>query len=111
MTTGPAPPRTDTLAPVTDGEYLARERDPKTILKSDLLYGETKMMAGGTHLHANLPTMISGFTFGAVMDSGCASFSSDLKIRIPGAGYHYPDLSFAYEPEFEGDDVLLNPHR
>ncbi len=101
-----APPR-PTL--VTDEEYLARERDPDLETRAELLHGVVTMMPGGTPVHANLPTQISGITFARVRDSGCTTFSSVMKVRILGAGYLYPDLSFACDPRFEGGDVLLNP--
>ena len=103
-----------TLAPpppalVTDEQYLARERDPKTRVRGELLYGEVSMMAGGSNLHANLPTQLFGLAYGSLQGSDCEAFSSDMKVRIPGAGYLYPDASFACDPIFEASDVLLNP--
>lgn len=104
-TTIPAPPPTR----VSDEEYLRRERDPNEELRSELLHGEVTMMPGGTLLHGNLPLVLAALTYEEVRSVECAYFSSDVKVRVPGAGYLYSDLSFACDPKMEGRDILLNP--
>ena len=93
---------------VSEEAYLAQERDPEVHTKSELLNGVVTMMPGGTPLHSNVGVRAVGLLLAHEI-VGCEVFNGDMKVRIPGAGFLYPDASYACDPRFEGRDVLLNP--
>lgn len=99
-----------TAAPViTPAEYLVRERAAE--FKSELLNGEIVAMAGANRRHRNIGPMLSAILGEYEEAGGCPWFNSDMRVRLPGAGYCYPDAALACDPQYEDEagDTFLNP--
>lgn len=96
-------------AVITADEYLRRERESDE--KHEFLAREIEPMPGVTQRHSLIATDFRTTARGALRPRGCNVYDSDLKVRIPGDGYLYPDASLVCSPLFEGEreDILLNP--
>jgi Uma2 family endonuclease len=96
--------------PLSEEEYLTLERAAE--YKSEFHDGQMFAMSGGTLNHALLTANAIAVLRGA-MPSGCRTFSSDLRIKVPQARlYTYPDCSVVCgEPQLfsEHKDNVLNP--
>lgn len=97
---------------MTMEEYL--EFDKNAEGRHEYFDGEVFAMAGGSPEH----TRIGGNVFGTLREklrgTHCASFTSDLRLKVPAAlPYRYPDVSVVCgEPQYEelqGVKWLLNP--
>jgi Uma2 family endonuclease len=94
----------------TEDEYLAIERTAD--FKSEFDNGQMFAMAGGTPEHARLTANVTA-AFHRQMANGCRTYSSDLRVRVEGAGlYTYPDCTvICGEIALWGEhaDVVTNP--
>lgn len=95
---------------ISPEEYLDRERAAET--KSEWIDGEIREMAGGTFRHGLIGGNIYALLWGALKGSPFVPHTSDLRVRIPGGPYYYPDVSVTpYPPKLEDQhrDTLLDP--
>ena len=91
-------------------EYLAGER--QTLDKHEYINGEIVGMAGATRFH-NLIGTNAVIALGVQLRGRrCEIYASDMRVRMRGARYGYPDVVVVCgEPQFADNefDVLLNP--
>ena len=95
---------------VTPEQYLAMERQAE--FKSEYFAGEIYAMAGGSKEHNRISGDVFGLLWTQLRDRPCAVYNSDMKIRVAGDHYAYPDVVVVCgEEEYEDEetDVLLNP--
>lgn len=96
---------------VTEEQYLVLDRAAE--VRSEFLDGEMWAMSCGSMRHAGLQANIIAELGGALRDSGCRTFTSDLRVRVlPGRMYAYPDVTVVCGkplPADERQDILLNP--
>ena len=95
---------------LTEEQYLALERAAE--FKSEYIDGEMFAMSGASMQHGRLQRNITGELYNALSGSPCEPFGSDLRVRVSGRMYTYPDISVVCgKPQLADDqqDVLLNP--
>jgi Uma2 family endonuclease len=95
---------------LTEEQYLALERAAE--FKSEYFDGEMFAMSGASMQHGLLQGNIFGELYSALRGSQCVAFGSDLRIRVSGRMYTYPDISVVCGKPLLADDqqdVLLNP--
>lgn len=92
-------------------EYLALERQAEG--RSDYLDGECFAMSGASLRHNLLVTSLTAALHGRLEGSGCLTFSSDMRVRVPATDlFTYPDVVVVCgKPELDDAamDTLLNP--
>lgn len=101
---------TATIHRLTADEYLAIER--AAVSKSEFFDGEMLPMSGGSEVH----NLIGGNLYVAfylhLAPPDFWVYTSEMKVKIPGGGYTYPDLCIAGNPAvLTGGtrDILVNP--
>ena len=95
---------------LTEEQYLAIERAAE--FKSEYFDGEMFAMSGASMRHGRVQRNILGELHNALRGSQCEPFGQDLRVRVSGRLYTYPDISVVCgEPLLADDhqDVLLNP--
>jgi Uma2 family endonuclease len=96
---------------LTAAEYLEGERSSS--LRHELVQGEAVAMSGASLAHNRIVSNLVFALGPALRARGCDVFSSDMRVKIPGAdAYAYPDLVVVCgEPRLEDQefDTLLNP--
>ena len=92
-------------------EYLEWERAQP--VKHEYFDGEVFAMAGGSPRHNALGVGMSAALRSALLERGCAVFSSDQRIGIDGGTrYVYPDVSVVcggVQLQAGTSDVIVNP--
>ena len=92
-------------------DYLAAERG--ATVKHEYVNGRVYAMAGGSPEHARLAQAIGGELRQALRGRPCATFSSDLRVRIVATGRStYPDVTVvggAIERAADDSDAVTNP--
>ncbi|QDT38959.1 Uma2 family endonuclease [Stratiformator vulcanicus] len=101
---------TDQLVGMTVEEYLKFER--ASDLRHEFVNGEIREVTGARRSHniltSNLIIALGTKSSGRDYEI----YPTDMRVRIPGAGYYYPDISISPHPpqlEDEEFDTLLNP--
>lgn len=91
-------------------EYLAFERAAEG--KHELWDGEVFAMSGASLVHNQIVRNLIRHLGNALEGMGCQVLPSDMRVRIPGRRYVYPDVTIVCgPPTLEGeDDVLVNPN-
>jgi Uma2 family endonuclease len=98
----------ESLGRMDDEAYLAFERSSEE--KHELWDGEVFMTGGASLAHSLIVTRLICELGGALQGSACEVLGVNMRVRVPGSGYVYPDVMIVCGPEVEGeDDVLLNP--
>jgi Uma2 family endonuclease len=95
---------------LTPEQYLALERQAAS--KSEYLAGEIFAMAGGSKEYNRISGNVFGLLWMQLRDRPCTVYNSDMKVRVTGEHYAYPDVTVVCgEEEFEDEetDVLRNP--
>lgn len=93
---------------LTEEEYLKLDRESE--LRNEFYDGYMYAMSGGTIRHAAIIGNLTSALHGALRDKSCTVMSSDLRVRISGKFYTYPDIAVACDPiQAAGKDTLLNP--
>lgn len=95
---------------LTPGEYLEIERNAE--YKSEYHDGEMFAMAGASESHNLIQLNFSGELRQQFRGKSCRAYPSEMRVRIAGVRYVYPDASaICGDPEFAEDqrDTLLNP--
>jgi Uma2 family endonuclease len=95
---------------LTEEQYLAIERAAD--FKSDFLDGVMYERSGVSLIHCGLAGNIVCELRPMLRHSECKAFGSDLRVRVSGRMYVYPDVSVVRgKPQLSDDqeDVLLNP--
>jgi Uma2 family endonuclease len=95
---------------LSEEEYLAIERAAE--FKSEFMDGVMYAMSGGTMRHSSLARNILSKLDARLQPGECQTFGADLRVRVSGRMYAYPDVSVVCgKPQLadEQKDVLLNP--
>src|ERR1700682_1958375 len=95
---------------LTEEQYLALERAAE--FKSEYFDGEMFAMSGASMQHGRLQRNLISELSNELRDSECEAFGSDLRVRVSGRLYTYPDISVVCGKPLLADDqqdVLLNP--
>lgn len=95
---------------LTPQEYLAFEREAE--YKNEYVDGEIFAMTGASRRHNLITVNISREISRQLRGRPCEAYAGDMRVRIPGRGYTYPDVTVVCgEPQFEDGhlDTLLNP--
>lgn len=96
--------------PWTPAEYLAMERAAGA--RSELIDGQVVAMAGASRAHSLIAINLGREISGALRGQPCETYDGDMRVKLEGTGYVYPDLAIACgEPRFEDDhlDTLVDP--
>jgi len=91
-------------------EYLVFERESAE--KHEYIDGEIIAMAGASREHNLIGTNTTVALATHLRGKGCEVYANDMRVRMKGKGYGYPDVVVVCgEPEFADEefDVLLNP--
>lgn len=93
-------------------QYLEAERVADS--RSEYEAGRIIAMAGASRNHNQLVANLSAALINRLRDKPCNSYTTDLRVSIPGAGrFYYPDLVIACDPEVFDDRLdppaLANP--
>ena len=91
-------------------EYLALERAAES--KSEFFDGEMIPMSGGSEVHNFIGGNLYVAFYLQLEPSDFSVYTSEMKAKIPGGGFTYPDLCIAGSPALLAGgtrDVLLNP--
>lgn len=95
---------------LTEEQYLAMERAAE--FKSEYFDGEMFAMSGASMQHGRLQRNLIVEITNALRGKQCEVFGSDLRVRVSGKMYTYPDLIVVCGKPILADDehdVLLNP--
>src|SRR5437868_6630843 len=98
------------VSKLTEEQYLAMERAAE--FKSEFLDGVMYAMSGGSLQHSALQRNIISQLDAKLQGSQCQVYTSDLRVRVSGRMYAYPDISVVCGKPVLADsqkDVLLNP--
>lgn len=101
---------TQPKAYLTPEEYLAFERGAE--YKNEYVDGEVFAMTGASREHNLITINLGREVTQQLRGRPCEAYASEMRVRIPGRGYMYPDLVIVCdEPRFEDGhlDTLLNP--
>jgi Uma2 family endonuclease len=77
-------------------EYLDFEET--SLERHEFVDGNLFIMAGGTARHALLKDAVQRLCYNAVLECGCALFTSDASLKTPSGIGYYPDVLFTCEP-------------
>ena len=95
---------------ITDAEYI--EMEMASDVKHEYFDGEIYAMAGARGSHNTIAANLTIRIGINISGSPCAPYGSDQRVKIEETGMRtYPDLSIAWEPEFENEKQLdlMNP--
>jgi Uma2 family endonuclease len=95
---------------MTEEEYLERERAAE--FKSDYYAGYVYNTAGASWIHATIIQNLSWLLHTALKGRNCSVRTSDIRVRVSGGLYTYPDvLAVCGEPKFHDNrsDTITNP--
>src|SRR5271155_5712678 len=76
---------------LSEEQYLAIERAAE--FKSEFLDGVMYAMSGGSPSHSSLAVNILSELRAMLRGGECKAFNSDLRVRVSGRMYAYPDIS------------------
>ena len=94
----------------TPEEYLAFER--KSDEKHEFIDGRIYLMTGASREHNLIVFNLALFLGNQLRDRACEAYANDMRVRVKGQDYTYPDVVIVCDPpEFEDDhvDTLRNP--
>ena len=94
---------------MSEEEYLERERAAE--FRSDYYAGYVYAMSGGSWSHARLIHNMSRLLGNALEGRNCFVTSSDMRVRVSGSMYTYPDVFVVCgEPKFLDNrtDIVTN---
>ncbi|RYG44487.1 Uma2 family endonuclease [bacterium] len=96
-------------AAISPAEFLAQER--RAEMKHELLGGVVTEMPAGSFAHSALKVALIVMLSAQKRQAGFRVLDSDVRVRIPGDGYVYPDATLVVDAQLEDSekDVLLNP--
>ncbi len=95
---------------MTVDEYLVFDEQSET--RNEYIDGDIYPMPGGTGNHSAIVAYTIIAIGNALGDRDCVVRASDMRVRIDGTKYVYPDVSVVCgEPEFQDETevTLLNP--
>jgi Uma2 family endonuclease len=94
---------------MTEQEYLERERAAE--FRSDYYAGYVYNMAGASWIHSRIIHNLH-WLLHSIQGRGCSIASNDVRVRVSGDLYTYPDvLVVCGEPKFHDNrtDTITNP--
>jgi Uma2 family endonuclease len=94
----------------TPEEYLDIERISP--IKHEYLQGQIVAMAGASKAHVIITGNFSALLVNHLRGSGCLSYASDMKVRLPELNiFYYPDLVVTCDPRDNrsDQDFILYP--
>ena len=81
-----------TVGPISETEYLERERRSTT--KNELVNGTIVAMAGASPRHNAVVGNVIGLLTAALRDRPCVVLASDQRVHVEATGlYTYPDAT------------------
>ena len=95
---------------LTTEQYLAIER--KSEVKHEYDRGRIIAMAGASREHNLIALNVGGSLNIQLRERPCEAYQADMRVKVDGDRYVYPDVVVACgDPQFEDDqlDILLNP--
>lgn len=95
---------------LTEQEYLLIERRAER--KSEFYRGEMFQMAGAKRAHNQISINLSATIYAHLKSTPCEVYQGDMRVKISGNLYTYPDIvAFCGPPKLLDDvlDTLLNP--
>ncbi|NET09696.1 MAG: Uma2 family endonuclease [Merismopedia sp. SIO2A8] len=94
----------------TPEEYLELER--MSSIKHEYLQGQLVAMAGASKAHVIITGNLSALLVNHLRGTGCISYATDMKIRLPQLGlFYYPDLAVTCDERdrTSNEDFILYP--
>jgi Uma2 family endonuclease len=94
----------------TPEEYLEIERISP--IKHEYLQGQIIAMAGASKAHVIITGNISALLVNHLRGSGCISYATDMKVRLPDLNlFYYPDLAVTCDERDRrsNEDFILYP--
>jgi len=94
----------------TPEEYLEIERISP--IKHEYIQGQIIAMAGASKAHVIITGNISALLVNHLRGSGCISYATDMKVRLPGLNlFYYPDLAVTCDERDRrsNEDFILHP--
>ncbi|QDT38960.1 Uma2 family endonuclease [Stratiformator vulcanicus] len=98
------------LQKMTPAEYLAFER--ASDLRHEFVNGEVREVTGARRPHNLVAGSIFAFLYSTNLEGTFEVYQNDMRVRIPGGSYYYPDVVVTPSPpELEDDygDTVTNP--
>ncbi len=98
------------LRQMTAEEYLAF--DEASEMRHEFIDGDLIPMSGGSRKHSSIIAYTIAALINLLADSNCEVHTNDMRVRVAGSRYVYPDVSVVCgEARFadEREVVLLNP--
>lgn len=94
----------------TPEEYLDIERI--SLIKHEYLDGQIVAMAGASKAHVIITGNLSALILNHLRGTGCISYATDMKVRLPGSRlFYYPDLAVTCDETDKNseEDFILHP--
>lgn len=94
----------------TPEEYLEIERISP--IKHEYLDGQIVAMAGASKAHVIITGNLSALILNRLRGTGCISYATDMKVRLPGSRlFYYPDLAVTCDETDKNseEDFILHP--
>ena len=80
-------------------DYLAGEREAE--LRHEYVHGYVYAMAGSSPAHNIIATNITSVFSGALADSSCVVYASDMKVKADEATFYYPDVMIVCDNDMQ----------
>lgn len=90
------------LEAVSVDEYLEGEK--ASLVKHEYVHGRVFALAGATDAHNRISGNIYAQLWDAAAQKGCRLYMSDMKLRVLGSRFYYPDIMAVC------DDTDTDPH-
>jgi Uma2 family endonuclease len=81
---------------MTEAEYLAFEAASPT--KHEYVLGWVRALAGANRQHNRVTRRVDRLLTAAADTAGCEVFGSDMRLRVSGGIYYYPNLVVVCDP-------------
>ena len=94
----------------TSEEYLEIER--LSPIKHEYLQGQIVAMAGASKAHVIITGNLSALLVNHLRGTGCISYATDMKVRLPGLNlFYYPDLAVTCDERDRrsDEDFIVHP--
>lgn len=94
----------------TPEEYLEIERISP--IKHEYLQGQIVVMAGASKAHVIITGNLSALMVNHLRGTGCISYATDMKIRLPALNlFYYPDLAVTCDERdrLSNEDFIVHP--
>lgn len=87
-------------------EYLAFERE--AFEKHEYIDGELILMAGASREHNLIGANLTADLHNQLKEKNCEVYANDMRVRMKGTRYGYPDVIVVCgEPQFADDELTF----